>query len=67
MGTQPGHRDDVALRLAVRRQAPLAYFYGLVRGRYAAIWRESVQPRANGARFGTLEGIGEDTCIHTDQ
>jgi putative restriction endonuclease len=37
-GTDPNHRDNVALRLAMRRQVPLAYFYGLVPGRYEAIW-----------------------------
>ena len=37
-GTDPNHRHNVALGLAMRRQVPLAYFYGLVPGRYEAIW-----------------------------
>jgi putative restriction endonuclease len=37
-GTDPNHRDNAGLRLAMRRQVPLAYFYGIVPGRYEAIW-----------------------------
>ncbi len=37
-GTDPMHRDNMGLRLAMQRQTPLIYFYGLVPGRYAAIW-----------------------------
>jgi putative restriction endonuclease len=37
-GTDPRHRDNVALRLAMQRHAPLIYFYGLVPGRYEPIW-----------------------------
>lgn len=37
-GTNPRHRDNVGLRLAMERQTPLVYFYGLVPGRYEAIW-----------------------------
>jgi len=37
-GTDPSHRDNVGLRLAMQRQAPLAYFYGVVPGHYLTIW-----------------------------
>lgn len=37
-GTDPAHRDNVGLRLAMQRQAPLVYFYGVVPGHYLAIW-----------------------------
>src|SRR5690242_9197875 len=33
-GTDPGHRDNAGLRLAMQRQAPLLYLYGVVPGRY---------------------------------
>src|SRR5579859_6701071 len=37
-GTDRFHRDNVGLRSAMLRRAPLAYFYGIVPGRYEAIW-----------------------------
>jgi putative restriction endonuclease len=37
-GADPMHRDNVALRLAMLRNAPLVYFVGMVPGRYEAIW-----------------------------
>lgn len=37
-GTDPMHRDNVALRLAMMRRTPLVYFFGIVPGRYDAIW-----------------------------
>ena len=37
-GTDPMHRDNVALRLAMLRRTPLVYFFGIVPGRYDAIW-----------------------------
>jgi putative restriction endonuclease len=37
-GTDPMHRDNVALRLAMFRNTPLVYFFGVVPGRYEAIW-----------------------------
>lgn len=37
-GTDPGHRDNVALREAMRRQAPLIYLKGIVPGRYLPAW-----------------------------
>ena len=37
-GTDPTHRDNVGLRSAMRDRLPLVYFYGLVPGRYLAMW-----------------------------
>jgi len=37
-GTDPGHRDNAGLRLAMKRQAPLVYLYGVVPGRYMPSW-----------------------------
>jgi putative restriction endonuclease len=37
-GTDPRHRDNVGLRLAMERQAPLVYLYGVVAGEYLPMW-----------------------------
>jgi len=37
-GRDPFHRDNVGLRLALRRQAPLVYCHGVVAGLYAVVW-----------------------------
>ena len=37
-GTDPGHRDNVGLRFAMHNRLPLAYFHGIVPGRYLAMW-----------------------------
>src|SRR5690606_29573927 len=37
-GTDPNHPDNVGLRLAMQRRAPLIYHYGIVPGRYLSIW-----------------------------
>jgi putative restriction endonuclease len=37
-GTDPQHRENTGLRLAMVHKIPLVYFYGLVPGRYAAEW-----------------------------
>ena len=37
-GTDPSHRDNVGLRFAMNNSLPLAYFYGIVPGRYSAMW-----------------------------
>ncbi len=37
-GTDPLHRDNVGLRLAMRRRAPLIYLFGVDRGFYVAAW-----------------------------
>jgi putative restriction endonuclease len=37
-GTDPGHSDNRALREAMRRSVPLAYFYPIARGVYHAVY-----------------------------
>jgi len=37
-GTDPRHHDNVALRRAYERQAPLVYFHGIAPGWYAAVF-----------------------------
>jgi len=40
-GTDPRHRDNVGLRLAMQRQVPLVYLYGVVPGRYCRAGRST--------------------------
>ncbi len=37
-GTDPSHRDNVGVRTAMNYALPLAYFHGIVPGRYLAMW-----------------------------
>ena len=37
-GADPRHRDNVGLRFAMHNSLPLAYFHGVVPGRYLAMW-----------------------------
>lgn len=37
-GTNPKHRDNEGLRQACFRGTPMVYFYGVVPGRYLALW-----------------------------
>jgi hypothetical protein len=37
-GTDPGHRDNVGLRLAKQRQTPPIYLHGIVPGLYEPTW-----------------------------
>jgi len=37
-GINPNHRDNVGLREAMKRQVPLIYFHGIVKGKYLAVW-----------------------------
>ena len=37
-GTDPAHRDNVGLRLAMRRGVPLVYLFGVVPGEYMPVW-----------------------------
>jgi putative restriction endonuclease len=37
-GTDPRHRDNVGLRLAMRRGVPLVYLFGVTPGRYLPVW-----------------------------
>jgi putative restriction endonuclease len=37
-GTDSSHRDNVGLRLAMRRRVPLIYRFGVVPGQYLSVW-----------------------------
>jgi putative restriction endonuclease len=37
-GTDPAHRENVGLRLALHRRAPLVYFFGVLEGQYLPHW-----------------------------
>ncbi|MDD5709652.1 MAG: HNH endonuclease [Candidatus Marinimicrobia bacterium] len=37
-GTDPGHRDNVGLRICMQKQIPLIYFYAVMPGKYLASW-----------------------------
>jgi hypothetical protein len=37
-GTDPQHRDNVGLRLAMARRTPLVYLHGIVPGEYMPVW-----------------------------
>jgi putative restriction endonuclease len=37
-GTDPRHRDNVGLRLAMQRGVPLVYLFGVTPGRYMPVW-----------------------------
>jgi len=37
-GTDPQHRDNIGLRLAMRDGVPLVYLYGMVPGEYFPVW-----------------------------
>ena len=37
-GSDPMHRDNVGLRLAMTGRVPLVYFYGVVKGEYLPVW-----------------------------
>lgn len=37
-GADPDHRDNRGLREVMRRRLPIAYFFGIVPGRYLAVW-----------------------------
>ena len=37
-GTNPNHHENVGLRTAMVRRLPLIYFFGILPGRYLAVW-----------------------------
>lgn len=37
-GIDPNHPDNIGLRLAGQRNAPLVYHYGIIPGRYLSVW-----------------------------
>jgi len=64
-GTDPQHRDNVALRLARLRGVPLIYFFGLVPGEYLAIWPVFVVGDDPGALAFTIEVEAKDVPWET--
>ena len=60
-GTDPSHRDNVGLRLAMRNELPLAYFYGIVPGRYSAMWPAYV---IGDAPEGLVFSVAIDDAVH---
>ena len=61
-GTDPAHRDNVGLRFAMHNGLPLAYFYGLVPGRYLAMWPVYVFADAPES---LVFSIAIDDAVHT--
>jgi putative restriction endonuclease len=61
-GEDPIHRDNVGLRLAMKRHVPLVYFYGLVPGKYAAVWPVYIVGDDPGALVFSVE-IGEKQSL----
>ncbi len=37
-GSDPNHRDNMGLRMAMEKEIPLIYFHGIVPGKYLAVW-----------------------------
>ena len=62
-GTDPSHRDNRGLRFALQNNLPLAYFHGLVPGRYLAWWPvHVVQDTPEDLSF----SIALDDAIHSN-
>ena len=70
-GTDPMHHENKGLRSAMQRHIPLIYFYGLVPGRYAAVWpvyvvgddsRSLTFSIEIGERLGSLLSSGEPSA-----
>ena len=62
-GTDPYHQDNVGLRVAMQHGLPLAYFHGIVPGRYQALWPVYVvRDEAEALAF----LIAVDDAIHMD-
>ncbi len=62
-GNNPQQSDNVGLRKAMELQLPLAYFYGIVPGRYVAVWPVYVIADNPGALRFT---VAVDEAIATD-
>ena len=63
-GTDPMHRDNVGLRLAIQRRVPLIYFYGVVPGVYMAIWPAYiVGDDSQGLSFSVEVGESRDLLV----
>lgn len=57
-GGDPGHRDNVRLRIAMELRLPLIYFHGIASNRYKAIWPVHVvdESKEEGAFAITVRG-----------
>ena len=60
-GSDPAHRDNVGLRFAMHNGLPLAYFHGIVPGRYLAMWPVYV---IGDAPEGLVFSIAIDDAVH---
>ena len=64
-GTDPKHRDNVGLRLAMTRKAPLVYFFGVVKGEYMPAYpvfvvEDDVSDLAFKVAVDTAQGLNTD-------
>ncbi len=75
-GTDPGHADNRGLRLAMRERLPLAYFIGIVPGKYLATWPAYVvgddpaqlafTVAIDDAAHAALSAAGHDPMVHEE-
>ncbi len=62
-GEDPEHRDNAGLRKAMQLQVPLVYFYGLVEGRYLALWPVYIVGDEPGALMFTVAADQASTAL----
>ncbi len=62
-GTNPAHPDNVGLRTSMQNRLPLAYFHGIVPGRYLAMWPVYV---VGDAPEGLTFSIAIDDAVHAN-
>lgn len=64
-GTDPNHQDNRGLRLAMQRELPLAYFHGVIEGRYVPSWPVFiVQEERESHRFAVA--VDDAQHVHLD-
>ncbi len=63
-GQDPNHRDNRGLRQAMLHSLPLAYFHGVVRGKYLAVWPVYVVGDTPGALTFTV-AVDDQSSIYT--
>ena len=61
-GSDPGHRNNVGLRFAMQNRLPLAYFHGVIPGRYLSMWPVYVVGDAPEA---LAFSVAIDDAVHT--
>lgn len=64
-GIDPGHRDNVGLREAMRRRTPLIYLFGLIPGRYLPIWPVFVVGDNPDGLYFTVMADARDTILNS--